>query len=458
MDENNSKDNLNWVEKYRPQGFDDLYFNSNELQTIKKWIKEFKDKKPKSKNCLFLQGSPGLGKTTIAQIILKEFGYDILEFNASELRNQKLIKDKISKVNSNVNVIECMCMRKKRIGIIFDEIDGLSGGEKSGISEISNIIFDKEIQTKNTPFICITNTSNKKIDTLKKKCIFVKISKPNKITLKKILSKILKKENVDVSSEIQDLLVNKCNFDIRRLINLSEFLFGKTQGMSFKKETLEKMIDKFQAKNVHLTSYEATDKILNNYNSINDTLLYYEYDKSSIGMFIFENFINYLTKNRKANNLQKLKNLAQIYESFSHSDIYDYNIFIKQRYELTDYNCIDKCSLPSLVINQMKRYSFNKFNKLNYSTLINKSSQEYLNSKYISNIKQCFTDYCFTDNHIMICDILLKYIENDYDSIRSIISEYNVDKDLLEKIIKFSSFCNENTLTNLKPTIKKLCS
>ena len=47
--------------------------------------------------------------------------------------------------NSNINIIDCMCMKKKHMGIIFDEIDGVSSGEKSGISEISNIIFEKGV-------------------------------------------------------------------------------------------------------------------------------------------------------------------------------------------------------------------------------------------------------------------------------------------------------------------------
>lgn len=455
-----TKTNLNWAEKYRPNKLSDLLLSNTEITTIKKWIKDFKNKTPKFKNCLFLHGSPGLGKTTVAKIILQENDYDVLEFNASEIRNQKLIHDKLAKVNSNVNIIDCMCMKKKYMGVIFDEIDGLSTGEKSGITEISNIIFDKKIQHKNTPFICISNTLSKKIDAVKKKSIYVKINKPNKNVLKKILDKICKCENLKISDSIKLLIVDNSNLDIRRLINMSEFLFNSN---NFKKSEnklsdsqIIELIDKFQSKNIYLTSYEATDKILNKYNTISDTLLMYEFDKTNIGMFMFENFINYLTKNRKGSNIEKLKSLSEIYESFSQSDIFDYHIFIKQKYELTDYNGIMKCCYTSYITNTLKRYSFNKFNKLNYSTLINKSSQEYLNSKYISEIKSNFSNLCYTDNHIIICDILLKYIENNYDNLRDIIKYYNINKDLLEKIVKFSSFFNDTTLANNKPKIKSL--
>jgi replication factor C subunit 1 len=447
-------EHLNWTEKYRPKTFTELYLNTNDINTIKKWIKDFKKKSVKFKNCLFLHGSPGLGKTSIANIILKEHGFDVLEFNASEIRNQKLIRDKLSKINGNINIIDCMCMKKRHMGVIFDEIDGLSTGEKSGITEISSIIFDKTIANKNTPFICISNTLSKKIDVIKKKSIYVKINKPTKVVLNKILERICKLEKICISDSIKTSIIDNSNLDIRRLINITEFLFNGDKLNN--PDDIEKIIDNFQSKNIYLTSYESTDRLLNKYNSIDETLLIYDFDKTNIGMFIFENFINYLIQNRKGTNLEKLKNLADIYDSFSTSDLLDYHIFIKQKYELTNYNCVMKCCVASHIINNMKRYSFNKFNKLNYSTLINKSSQEYLNSKYIGQIKSKFNNYSYTDNHIIICDILFKYVEDNYYGIKSIINHYNIDKDLLEKIMKFSCFFNENTLVNDKPKIKEL--
>ena len=445
--------NLNWCEKYRPTNFNDLLISTDDKNIIKKWMKDFKEKKKKFKNCLFLHGAPGLGKTTIANIILKDHNYDIIELNASEVRNQKLLKERLDKVNSNVNIIESMCMKKKYMGVIFDEIDGVSRGEKSGISEISNIIFEKGV-TKNTPFICISNTLSKKIDAIKKKSIYLKINKPSKFILKKILTKLLINEKIDVNEDIRNLIIDNSNLDIRRLVTLSEFLFNKNKLLDF--DNINKLVSKFDNKNIYLTSYEATDKILNKYNNIDNTMLLYESDKTNIGMFIFENFIKFLVNNRKGTNLEKLKNLSIIYNNFSKSDNLDYEIFIKQKYDMVNFNCILKCSITSHIINSLKKFPYNKYTKLNYSTLINKSSQEYLNSKSISIIKEHFTNFCNSDIHITICNILFKYIEKNYDNIKYIINEYNLEKDLLEKIIKYSSFYNDKN--NLKLQIKSYYS
>ena len=119
LNESSNIENLNWSEKYRPSNLDDIIMSFESKNTIKTWIKDFKDKKKKFKNCLFLHGSPGLGKTTIANVILNEYGFDVIELNASEVRNQKLLKERLDKVNSNINIIDCMCNKKKTYGNYF---------------------------------------------------------------------------------------------------------------------------------------------------------------------------------------------------------------------------------------------------------------------------------------------------------------------------------------------------
>jgi len=117
-----------WVEKYRPKNLDDYFIYPQIKTEIVNWITNFKNQKPNAKNCLFLLGPPGTGKTTIASIILKSFGYDVIEFNASDIRTPKLVKLKIEDTLGKKNVLNLMCKKETDIGIIMDEIDGMTTG------------------------------------------------------------------------------------------------------------------------------------------------------------------------------------------------------------------------------------------------------------------------------------------------------------------------------------------
>ena len=58
-------------------------------------------------------------KRTTKIVIDYDVDYDIIEFNSSELRNQKLIKEKLDEINGSINIMNYMCQKQKYIGIII---------------------------------------------------------------------------------------------------------------------------------------------------------------------------------------------------------------------------------------------------------------------------------------------------------------------------------------------------
>ena len=229
-----SNECLSWLKKYSPKTFDECLIKSDEKTKMDGWLKYIsnpevelsvsgkksdsknKDKKDKTStkgkkknendtNCLFLYGPPGIGKTTIANLLLKKYNYDVLEFNASDTRTAKTIQENLNQVGGSHNVIDFMCNKKTKIAIILDEIDGLSNGDKGGMSEINNII--AQSREKKTPFICISNTVCKKTDTLKRKSLFIKVSKPSDQFIKKILTKINKEESIKPEDSIISTII-----------------------------------------------------------------------------------------------------------------------------------------------------------------------------------------------------------------------------------------------------------
>lgn len=123
-------------------------------------------------NAALLSGDAGLGKTTTARLIAAEHGYSIVEYNASDARNKKSV-EVIGVGKDN------MCLMGKRSEkslIIMDEVDGMSNGDRGGITAIIDMIKKTKV-----PIICICNDrQSQKIRSLAGHCYDIKFHKPNK--------------------------------------------------------------------------------------------------------------------------------------------------------------------------------------------------------------------------------------------------------------------------------------
>mgnify|MGYP006091040835 CR=1 FL=1 len=444
-DSDTSPNKLLWTDKYKPYSIDDMILSVENKNNAIKWINNFKKKTKNFTNCLLLHGPPGTGKTSLANILLKTNGYDIIEFNASDIRNQKVLKDKLDKINGNINIINFMCKKKQQIGIIIDELDGINTHEKGAINELISVI--NSSKSYSSPFICTTNTINKKIETLKKKATYIKLNKPSRPLIKTLITRIADNENIKIDIEIINLLINKSQLDFRRITTLMEYLFSNNKN---KINKIEELLDNFDNKNIENTIFDTATKILSKYEK--DFSALYKQEKTLTGFYIYENFYNFLINNKKETDKTKLDNIAKIYNNYSESDIIDKEIFINQNFVLYNYLCYYKCNIPSYIINKMNRYSYNKANNVHYSTLLNKTSLEYQNCKLTCRIRD-FTNH--NSIFIYLFDILYnELIDNEnYKKVNEIINYYKIDLSILEKIIKYSSFHISNNKTNL--AIKK---
>ena len=147
-----------------------------------------------SKKGIYLYGHPGSGKTCFVTEILKKLNYDVIVYNAGDVRNKALFQTIDCNNISNRNVLDLMNRRNKKIAILMDEIDGMNNGDKGGIDALIKLIRQKKTKkqkNENTtlnPIICIGNhESDKKIRELMKACHVFELKTPTNAQVSQLL-------------------------------------------------------------------------------------------------------------------------------------------------------------------------------------------------------------------------------------------------------------------------------
>lgn len=131
------------------------------------WI----DKRPTP--AVLLYGAPGVGKTTLCYRLFHKNNLKVVEFNASHTRSGTSFRKTILPLLCQGGVLKQMNTGKKGgIGVLLDEIDGLSSGEKGGLSELTSYLRAWTPENPGNPLILISNSlENRSLITISKLCL-----------------------------------------------------------------------------------------------------------------------------------------------------------------------------------------------------------------------------------------------------------------------------------------------
>lgn len=196
-------DNL-WVEKYRPKSLEDFIISENNLSIIN----SFKTKN-EIPNLLFI-GTPGIGKTSLAKIIVNDIlDCQYLYINASDENGIDTIRTKVT------SFAQTKSIDGKVKVIILDETDGLSIDAQRALRNTM------EEFSKITRFILTANYKYRVIHALQSRCQSLDLTPPLEGMAKRCIS-ILKAEKISILSEEKNKLLGfiKNNYpDLRKTIN-----------------------------------------------------------------------------------------------------------------------------------------------------------------------------------------------------------------------------------------------
>lgn len=337
------------------------------------------------KKGIYVYGDPGSGKTTFVTNILKEMDYDIIKYDAGDIRNKSIIEN-ITKHNmSDKNIMSLFNNKIRRIAIIMDEIDGMNNGDKGGINSLIKLIRPKKTKKQKleevsmNPIICIGNYHiDKKIKELMKVCNVIELKTPNVNQISGIIKTLIP----SIEDNIKAKIINYAQGDIRKLNNIYNIYKNKSD--IFKSDIID---DIFQLKSYNDDTKKITNKLINNNYTINDhNTIMNETDRTIVGLLWHENIIDVIGKTDKSISIPfYIKQL----DNMCFSDYIDRITFQKQIWQFNEMSSLIK----TFKNNKLYHESFKKKQKYNptevrFTKVLTKYSTEYNNSLFIQNLCQ----------------------------------------------------------------------
>ena len=223
-----------WSEKYRPTNILDLIGNEEARKSFVEWFAKWK----KGVKPLLLVGPPGIGKTTLANLSSKHFGYDLISLNASDVRNKNNIQEILQPVLDNQSVLGLPM-------IFIDEVDGIHGrSDYGGVEALINILKESTVPI----ILAANNHSTDKMKKIKKSVTTIELRPLSPRLLLLHMNRILQKESAKINPGKLIKLITDSNGDIRSMINSAQALvtgFEPPTEKSFESLDVEEGINAF---------------------------------------------------------------------------------------------------------------------------------------------------------------------------------------------------------------------
>lgn len=233
-------DDCSFVDKYKPTSIAQIIGQqgaTGHAQKLMHWLnrwhsnndgkKKHAKPSPWAKNndgsafkAALLSGSPGVGKTTTAHLVCQELMFDIVEFNASDTRSKRLLKEEVSSLISNKSLAGYLNGTETKVSmrhvLIMDEVDGMAGNEdRGGVAELIALIKESRI-----PVICMCNDRNHpKIRSLANHCFDLRFHKPSLQQVRSAMMTICFKEGIKLEAGAIDEIISGTGNDIRQTLN-----------------------------------------------------------------------------------------------------------------------------------------------------------------------------------------------------------------------------------------------
>lgn len=196
-----------WVEKYRPRTLTDYVFRDEaQREQVQGWIRSG------AIPHLLFSGAPGVGKTTLAKILINELDideYDVLEINASRENSVDTIRDKIT------GFVQTMPFGAFKV-VLLDEADYISPNGQAALRGVM------ETYHASSRFILTCNYPNRVIPALHSRCQGFHIERVDVTEFTARMATVLVTEEIEFDLDTLDTYVKATYPDMRKCLNMCQ--------------------------------------------------------------------------------------------------------------------------------------------------------------------------------------------------------------------------------------------
>jgi replication factor C large subunit len=304
--------------KYMPKSVSDIIGNADVREAARKWVEAIlsgKKEKP-----LMVGGPSGVGKTSLAYALAKDFGLEMLEISSSGLRDKATLERNIRPAFFSKTVFG-----KKRI-ILVDDADAMTKDDRGGISELVELIKNASLPV----IITANDTSEPKLRPLRMyvKTVQMKRIAPSEVA--NVLRDIAKKEKLDATEGAIMKIAAGCSGDLRSALNDLEATASGIRDRKIDDKSVLKTI--FRCSTLSGARYAS---------SVMDM------DTDMLKLWLDENI---------AREYETPEEIAEAFNWLSRADVFDGRIFKRQYYGYMRYSV----TLMTAGVGLSKRHVYNK--------------------------------------------------------------------------------------------------
>jgi DNA polymerase III delta prime subunit len=410
---------------------------------IKQLLTDFdiKCKDVSFKKGIYIYGSPGCGKTEFVNEVLKELNYDIIRFDAGDVRNKSLIETITSDNISNRNVLHMMTKTVKKIVIVMDEIDGMNNGDKGGITALIKLIRQKKTRKQRleqmtmNPIICIGNYYiDKKIRELMKVCNIFELKVPTQPQIQRLVSEKIP-EFREYSADLRAKMLQYIQGDLRKW-NFLYKIYQKNPGL-ITNRTLDTI---FHTKSYNEDSKVITQDLINHPVKMEEHNVFMnETDRTIVALLWHENIVDAIAAAPAEKSypfyLRVLKNIC-------YADYIDRITFQNQIWQFNEMSSLMK----TFYNNKLYHDHFGKpkyqAEEIRFTKVLTKYSTEYNNMLFVYNLCQEL-DMDKKDMLAMFQELRMIYGADFYEKaekmaeVEKLFEDYNISKLDIKRIYRY---------------------